>query len=214
MSKHDKTIDALVEDLAPVAVAPRPEGLAMLWLLVSLAWVVGVATVSGPVRPGALQQLVEHPRFLAEMAFGLIGITAVIFGVLRSATPGAAVRSLAWLAVVALGLWFSNFLLGFAAPTLDSGMLGKRDHCFSETLLYAVPPFVVGAVLLRRLYPLRPVASLVGAGLASGLLPAWFMQLACMYDAAHILAHHVLPGLLLVPLAGVVALMLQRLGNR
>lgn len=214
MSKHDKTIDALVEDLAPVSVAPRPEGLAMLWLLASLVWVVGVATVSGPVRPGALQQLVEHPRFLAEMAFGLVGIAAVIFAVLRSATPGAAVRGLAWLAAAALGLWFSNFLLGFAQPTLDSGMLGKRHHCFSETLMYAVPPFIVGAVLLRKLYPLRPVASLVGAGLASGLLPAWFMQLACMYDSAHILTHHVLPGLLIVPLAGAVALVVQRLGGR
>ena len=213
MSKHDKTIDALVEDLAPVKVAPRPERLAMLWLLASFVWGVGVTVAIGSLRPGALQQLVDHPRFLAEVAFGLIGIFAVIFAVLRSATPGAGVRSVAWVAAGALGLWLGNILLGFAVPTLDSGMLGKRPHCFSETLLYALPPFVVGAVLLRRLYPLRPIASLVGAGLASGLLPAWIMQLACMYDTTHILTHHVLPGLLLVPFAWVVALLLERRGR-
>ncbi|NND67227.1 MAG: DUF1109 family protein [Halioglobus sp.] len=213
MNKHRETIDALARELAPVTVAPRPEGLATLWLLGSLAWVVGVALLSGPVRPGALQQLFEHPRFLAEMTLGLAGIGVVVFAVLRSATPGLAVRGLTWVATAVLGLWLGNILLGFIAPTLESSMLGKRPHCFSETLLYALPPLVALAYLVRRLYPLRPAASLVGAGLASGLLPAWFMQMACMYDTAHILLHHVLPGILVIPLAWLAALLLWRRGR-
>ncbi len=166
---------------------------------------------SGAPRPGALGQMVDHPRFLAEVVFGLMGIAAVMFAVLRSASPGAATRGLAWAGAAALGVWLANILAGFAVPTLDSGMLGKRPHCFSETVLYALPPFVAGAYLLRRLYPLRPTASLVGAGLASGLLPAWFMQLACMYDTAHILLHHVLPGLLFVPAMCVLVWLIGRL---
>ena len=166
MNKHGKTIDALVDDLAPVKVAPRPEGLAILWLFASLVWVIGATMVSGAVRPGVLQQLADHPRFLAEVIFGLVGIGAVIVAVLRSASPGTAVRGLAWLAAVTLGVWLGNIVLGFEVPTLELGMLGKRPHCFSETLLYALPPFFAGAYLLRRLYPLRPNASLLGAGLA------------------------------------------------
>jgi hypothetical protein len=32
-------------------------------------------------------------------------------------------------------------------------------------------------------------------GLAAGLIPALYMQIACMYDPGHILLFHILPGL-------------------
>ncbi len=84
-------------------------------------------------------------------------------------------------------------------------MLGKRPHCFVETLFYALPPLVLGCYLTRRLFPLRPLRTAMAVGLAAGMLPALYMQLACMYIPDHILKFHIAPGLgvaaVAVPLA-------------
>jgi hypothetical protein len=42
-------------------------------------------------------------------------------------------------------------------------------------------------------------------GLAAGMLPALYMQLACMYEPSHILGYHILPGLLMVGAAAGIA---------
>ena len=87
------------------------------------------------------------------------------------------------------------FLVGLASPALEPSMLGKRPMCFVETLIYSVPPLLALWFIQRRLYPLRPVASAMLAGLSSGLIPAVYMQFACMYEPLHILAFHIGPGL-------------------
>ena len=48
--------------------------------------------------------------------------------------------------------------------------------------------------LMRRLYPLRPLHSAAALGIAAGLAPGLYMQLACMYDPGHALLFHYLPG--------------------
>ena len=57
---------------------------------------------------------------------------------------------------------------------------------------------VAGLFLIRRLYPLSPIRTAMSVGLVAGMLPALYMQLACMYEPAHILTFHILPGLLMV----------------
>ena len=80
-------------------------------------------------------------------------------------------------------------------------MLGKRPHCVYETLLYALPPLVAAFLLVRRLYPLQPLSSSLSLSLAAAMMPALYMQLACMYDPAHVLGLHIAPALLLAALA-------------
>jgi len=52
---------------------------------------------------------------------------------------------------------------------------------------------------------LRPVRTAMSVGLVAGMLPALYMQLACMYEPLHILAFHILPGLLMVGVAAAIA---------
>jgi hypothetical protein len=53
---------------------------------------------------------------------------------------------------------------------------------------------VAGIWLIHRNYhPLAPLRSAALIGLAGAMLPALFMQFACMYDPAHILHFHILP---------------------
>ena len=155
----------------------------------------------GRVRETALLQLQTEPHFLLESLLGLAAIMATTLVTFRAGIPGLASRGLALLAAVLLGAWLLNHLLGLSWPALEPSMLGKRPHCYLETLLLAVPPLVLALHWLGRMYPLSPRLAVLAAGLACGLLPALYMQIACMYEPSHILKFHILPGLLVAPLA-------------
>ena len=87
-------------------------------------------------------------------------------------------------------------------------MLGKRETCAREVLILAAPPLVVALWLVRRAAPLARVWTGALAGAAAAAVPGLIMQLACMYEPAHILTYHLAPiavaaflGALLGPLA-------------
>ena len=84
-------------------------------------------------------------------------------------------------------------------------MLGKREHCVWETFIYALPPMLLAFVLTRRLYPLQPVQTAMYFSLAAGMMPALYMQIACMYAPDHILKFHILPGLIVVFVGATIA---------
>jgi hypothetical protein len=96
---------------------------------------------------------------------------------------------------------------GLVSPVLEPSMLGKRDHCFIETLVFALPPTVLALFLVYRLFPLRPVYGAALVCLAAGMMPALYMQIACMYAPVHILQMHIFPGLL-VMVAGTLGMRL------
>jgi len=204
MRTRDQLLDSLVGDLASVRPAPKLVLLVGFWLLGSLAYVALSTWILGPLRPGVVSQLQDHPRFLFEMVLGLMAISMMAIVAFRSAVPGRLTRPLAILAIGLVLAWLLSFGVGLLSPALQLGMLGKRPHCFTETLIYTVPPMLVALYWLRRLYPLRPFRSALSAGLAAGLIPAWYMQVACMYEPVHILSRHVLPGLLVAALGPVL----------
>lgn len=197
----DKLIASLSSGLAPVRPPMRAEITALLWLLASAGFVIGITYWFGPIRANALHQLATQPRFLLEtlFGFGAIGFTALM--AFRTAIPGAASRMGVLFGLGLLALWLANYAVGLVYPALEPSMLGKRDHCFSETLMFALAPAGLALLLGRRFYPLRPVYSTALFCLAAAMLPALYMQLACMYEPAHILQMHILPALL-VTLAG------------
>ncbi len=211
MRTRDQLLDSLASDLAPVRPAPNLVLLIGSWLLGSLAYVVLSTWILGPLRPGVAAQLLDHPRFLFEMSFGLVAISVLAIALFRSAIPGRLTRRMAILAIGLVSLWLFNYVAGLLSPALAPSMLGKRPHCLVETLIYAVPPMLAAIYWLHRLYPLRPLRSALLAGLAAGLLPAWYMQLACMYEPVHILSRHILPGLLVATLAPVLMWLIVRL---
>lgn len=209
MNKHDELIAQLSRDLAPVSPAPNINNLAMVWILLSAVYVVAVTYLFGPVRPGAFSQLATEPRFLLESVLGLAAIVGTSMLAFRAAIPGALTRQFAAAALVLMALWLAQYVIGLASPALEPSVLGKRNHCFIETMIYALPPILAGLFLIRRLYPLRFVRTAMSISLAAGMLPALYMQLACMYEPSHILALHILPGLLMV-LAGAAIAALWR----
>ena len=209
MNKHDLLISNLSRDLVPVSPAPNINILAMVWILLSAIYVVAVTHLFGPVRSGAFSQLATDPRFLLESMLGLAAIFWISLLAFRASIPGVLTRQFAAVGLILMALWLAQYVIGLVSPALEPSMLGKRDHCFMETMIYALPPILSGLFLIRRLYPLRFVRTAMSISLAAGMLPALYMQLACMYEPSHILTFHIFPGLLMV-LAGAAIAALWR----
>lgn len=197
----DKLIESLSSGLQPVRRPLSANLTALLWLITSVGFVIGITSWFGPIRANALSQLATEPRFLLEMALGAVAIAFIAVMAFRTAVPGAATRRGVLIGLGLILLWLANYVLDLAYPALQSSMLGKREHCVVETFLFALPPACLALLLSRRFFPLRPVYSAFLFCLAAAMLPALYMQLACMYVPAHILQMHILPGLL-VTMAG------------
>jgi hypothetical protein len=195
VSKHNALIDSLAIDLQPSRRSWNINLLAAAWLLFSAAYVVIVAHLLGPIRPEAITQLQNEPRFLLESLLGIAAITLTAFCAFRAAVPGALSRPLLGVTAGLIVLWVLSYVAGLYSPTLAPSMAGKREHCSLETFFYATPPMIAAFLLARRLYPLQPAKTAILIGLAAGMLPALYMQIACMYEPTHILKFHILPGL-------------------
>ena len=198
--KRSQLLNDLVDDLAPVT--PRPvTGQWLAWLAASVLFVLLAIHLSGPIRPTAPAQLQEVPRFTLEMLVGVAAALALANAGFRAAVPGMLSARWLWLALGLAGLWLLNLVVGVVYPALEPSMLGKRDHCVFETLLYGMPPMLALLYWQRRMLALAPLPAAALTGLAAGILPALYMQVACMYDPGHALMFHVGPALALAAIA-------------
>mgnify|MGYP001812492977 FL=1 len=211
MKKYEELIADLSRDVAAVSPAPPVNRLGVAWFVMSAVYVVVATHIIGPGRASAFSQLATEPRFLMESLLGAAAILWTSLLAFRAAIPAALTRQFAAAGFVLLALWLAQYVIGLVSPALEPSMVGKRGHCYYETMIYALPPILVGVFIIRRLYALRFVRTAMSLSLAAGMLPALYMQLACMYEPAHILSLHILPGLLMV-LAGaaIAALWRQR----
>lgn len=205
MNKHETLISNLSSNLEAVSPPPNINRLATTWFLLSAVYVVAVTHLFGPIRPGAYSQLGTEPRFLLETMLGVAAILWISLLAFRSAIPAALSKRFATGGLVLMMLWLVQYVIGLVSPALEPSMLGKRNYCYYETVVYSLPVILAGLFFVRRLYPLRPVRTAMSVGLAAGMLPALYMQLACMYQPSHILKLHILPGLLMVGVGAAIA---------
>ncbi len=192
--RRDEFIEALVQDLRPVRRAPAPRALALAWLMGSWLFVAASLAATGALRPGALTQLGEHPRFLFESLIGFAAGALAIHasGKLAIPSPRSAMRE----SVPALSMlagWVGVYLWGLIDPAMPPSMTGKRTYCYVELLVSAGPPLAAGLWLVGRGVPLARGWTGAMVGAASASVPALMMQFACMYDPGHALTHHLAP---------------------
>lgn len=180
--------------------------LAISWFLLSAVYVVGVIHLFGPVRSGAFSQLATEPRFLLETMLGTMAILWVSLLAFRSAVPARLSKQFAAAGMVLMALWLAQYVIGFVSPALEPSQLGKRTYCYLETLVYSLPVILAGLYFVHRLHSLRPLRTAMSIGLAAGMMPALYMQLACMYEPLHILAYHILPGMVMVGVGAAIAM--------
>lgn len=212
MSSTEHLVNRLASELTPVTSPAAVAKVCALWLVVSAVYVVVLTHLVGPIRPVVLEQLQSEPRFALEMLLGAMAAAGLAVMAFSAAVPGRLGRTSVRALFALVLLWVAGFAVGIAFPALEPSMLGKRNHCYLETFLYALPPLLVALWWQRRQYALEPARAAVLAGLAAGILPALYMQVACMYQPLHILAFHVGPGLAVAAAAPLMLKGMQRLG--
>jgi hypothetical protein len=191
--KRIDLIKALSNDLQPVR--PRSNvGLpALLWFFVSWIYIIALSIYLGPLRTGALESLTQSPQFAFESLVGFMSAALFCLIAYQQAIPGRRHQWMVWLAFVSALLWIGCYIVGLSFPALEPSWDGKRAHCVLEAYLYSGPPFLVGYVLIYQRFPLNTLQAGIYLGISSGMLPALFMQISCMYDPQHILTHHIAP---------------------
>lgn len=191
--KRIDLINALSKDLQPIT--PRNSVVlpALLWFVVSWIYVVTLSLYLGPLRPGALESLIQSPQFAIESLVGLISGALFCLIAFQEAIPGRRHPWLVWLAFLSALLWISCYIAGLSFPAIEPSWDGKRAHCVLEAYLYSGPPLIIGYRLIYQRYPLNSLQAGIFLAISAGMLPALFMQIACMYDPLHILTHHIAP---------------------
>jgi hypothetical protein len=199
---REELIRELAGDLSPPPRLATARTAALAWLAAAVLFVAAVTLATGPLRPGALRQLVSEAGFGVDVLLGLVAGAAAILGLMRLRIPGLASGLRGAAPALALLLaWFA--LQGFAylvQPALAS-TLGARPGCSFQVVLFALPPLAAALVVARRAAPLERGWTGLLAGVAAGALGALAMELACMRDPLHALTAHLAP-VLLVAAAG------------
>ncbi len=185
-----------------------------LWLLASIAWVVAVGVLIDPIRSTSITQLLSEPRFSLEMALGAVAALVSTRAAFALAVPGTATPRVIGLAIVGVSLWLLALVSTFVTPALEPSMFGKRESCEWEAYLLSVPPIALGLMLQKRGAVLNPVVASTLVGVTAGLLPALFMQMACMVDPWHSLSHHAAPMLLVTAAAALLSWCFARRAHR
>ena len=187
-------IESLAAELSPVPWWRRPVWVTVLWLLVALAFAITSTLLHEPWRVGWQTQLLTTPVVALEI--GVAGLGFVVLGWLALQASLPAGRSLLFLFGGALLCWLPWLMLlwiGHEHPALAPSMAGKRETCYLEVMVLSQPITLLGLLLARQLYLLRGWLAGALIGLASGMLVALLMQLACMYLIEHALHQHVAP---------------------
>lgn len=188
-------ISDLAGDLKPVKRPGQTTLPLLFWLIIVGIYSIAIVLITGGLRDNALGALVTAPAYALEILVGTVAIGLLGHAALRTAIPGTG----SWLRraaipLAAVGVWLALIVFGLLVePALPPSMLGKREFCFWQTLIFGAPSFAALLWLARGLLPLWPRATAALAGAASAAFPALLMQLACMYAPAHALTHHFAP---------------------
>jgi hypothetical protein len=184
----------------------------MTWLISAFVFAALLTYISAPYRSSIAYELLSSFQFFFESIIGLASIVLLIYTAFDFAIPSQRpVAKRLVLPLTVLVIWIGFYVFGLMYPALEPSMADKREYCYSETFIYALPILLVSLLWVRKQWPLHPKITGLLLGLAAGSVPALIMQFACMYEPEHILIYHILPGLL-VGVVGVVlaTLMLRR----
>lgn len=212
MSSHQPLVKSLAAQVSPIKPLMNSDLLALLWLLGSIIYCLAIIHLIGPVRSNAYSQLLSEPRFMLEMVAGLIAIVLVSLVAFRHTVPGALSRAAKMIASIAVLFWLGLSVYGLFYPALEPSTHGYRHYCIFETVIYALPPLLIGGLLARRRLALELGNTGWRLGLAAGMIPAWYMQIACMYSPEHMLKFHFLPAIFVAGLGVLLFKSKQLLG--
>jgi hypothetical protein len=187
-------IDELVGDLQAVKSYPNSIRLLLVWLPLSFIGTAAVMLMYGPYRPAAISQLLEAPRFLLEVVLGVATVASGSYLAFELAIPELKRSKFLFLVPATLFVsWMALLAFSLFSPAIEPSMVGKREHCLYEVLVYGSALFFVATWLQKKGLVLDRTLSYLCTGLAAAAIPAILMHVACMYEPYHVLSLHIAP---------------------
>jgi hypothetical protein len=204
LTTKEDFIQNLADQMEPVNKVFVPKARFTLWLLISVVSICAVMLFIQGFRPNFLQQLGWN-RFTVETLFSFLPILSSGYVVYLLAIPGLRISPLQVVgAFVPFFIFVGILIYGLIDPSLPPSMEGKRAFCVHEILVLSWIAVGFAIWQLRRGFPTRPMLSGLLVGLASSSIPLALMQVACMYDAKHVLLFHVIPAVVVILLATLI----------
>ena len=191
----EQFINDLTMDITPVTSVNTRQS-TLFWLGAAFTFAAILALLTGPYRTDIGHDLLFSMQFLVESLVGLASVILLIYTAFEFAIPSPrSITRRLLLPLLGVSIWIGFYLVGLVHPALEPSMLGKREFCYYETFVFALPLMFAGLIWARMQWPIYPMSTGLLIGLAAGAVPALIMQFACMYDPQHILTDHILPGL-------------------
>ena len=205
---HSDFIDKLVKDHKPVKPLWSPEKRSLLILSLYPVAIALIMLAIQPFRDGCIDDLL-HTFFSLEMLLGAISVSSFTYFSLSSVIPGSGPKNkYLWLSLGSLSILVLLLVKGIYVPHKQVSMLGKRPTCYYEILTLGILPFTHLVYLCKKGVIFFKARMLFAAALASALIPALLMHMACMYDPLHVLEHHLVPVLFFTLGAGIISYLL------
>lgn len=197
--KNEHLIDQLSAELRPVKVLPSYMGRALAWSLFCNFFVVLMTALTGPFRENFFDQLTTSPQFLTQFLIGILVNPIACVSLFYLIIPGKnsfdtkrfAISILPFVLLLLLAL------LSTLHPALPPAMIGKREFCTEQTILFGLIPFFSLWFAVSKSYPWHKYWVGIYLSIAAFTPGAIIMHIACMYDPWHILKWHLFPLLVL-----------------
>ncbi|MBT3585078.1 MAG: hypothetical protein HN509_09230 [Halobacteriovoraceae bacterium] len=212
MMDKDKFTDSLVGELKPVGRLMPPHYRFLIWALGFSLTSGLVMTYGQSFRAGSLSQLLAINYFSMGMLMGVTALLLAGYAVFCNVVPGQTIsRKLSTASYILPLLSVGFFVADYFNPSFELSMAGKRGHCIYENIIYSLIGIGLALAMLRKGF-VRPSGKFVyGLTLASGLVPALLMQMACVYIPGHGLKAHMAPVLAVMLAAFAIKLLYQKI---
>ncbi len=195
MSKqYEQLINELSDDLKRSNSRRLLSPIAISFIWVSMALLLTGAWIywEQPFRYEVVAQFLATPLFFTELVIGFFAISLICIGAFKSTVPGES-KTLLKVGVACYLFWLAIIFSGYLSPILPPSTSGTRYECSMETVYYGIALAIVTAMLMRRRYTFQPLITAPFVAFLVVTIPAYLMQMACIYEVHHAFSHHLLP---------------------
>lgn len=192
--KNSDLVKNLTAELKPVKPWMSPEKRLGIWYFTHVATMAIYLFATQPLESKVLTDLAK-PHFLFENLLFLSFTMSAAYLAFLSVVPGTKPSRVMKFGILTFCLLMGSLLIGFYSPAREISMVGKRAHCLLEVGFLSILPMVSLGLLIRNGVILDKWKTYLSAGLASALIPAGYMHIACMYDPMHIMSFHIAPAI-------------------
>lgn len=191
MSQRSKNefIQNLSQKLEPINVNWSAEKRTAIWVLFNLSFTLFLMHLIGDF---SLSSHLQGWR-LAEFIIGLISILTLSYCAFLGIVPGATTKKVLKLGLIPLSGFITLFFIALFAHLEPTAPGVYRWHCDLEILaLSLVPGLQFGYFLFKDMLFSQKLSFVMG-GMVSALIPAFYMNYVCPFNATHTLVFHLGP---------------------